>query len=297
MQKKPIFCGAATALVTPSKSDGSPDLSSYARLIEMQISCGIDALVGCGTTGEAATMSEKEYEEVVAAGAEATAGRVPYIVGTGSNNISAAIARTKRAAALGADAALVVTPFYNKATQNGLVASFEAIAEESPVPVILYNVPSRTGIGIKPETYQRLCAHPNIVGIKEANGDISAIAETLSLVGENAALYSGNDDQIVPILSLGGKGVISVLSNLLPAETSRICKLFFEGRTAESAAYQLRYIPLIKALFSEVNPIPAKAALSALGYGENVLRLPLTKMEEAHEKILLLLMRREGLKV
>ncbi|MBQ9468703.1 MAG: 4-hydroxy-tetrahydrodipicolinate synthase [Clostridia bacterium] len=297
MSKKIIFKGAATALVTPARADGSPDPAAFSRLIDMQIGEGIDALVACGTTGEAATMSEKEYEEIVCAGAEACGGRVPYIVGTGSNSTAAAIARTKRAAALGADAALVVTPYYNKATQKGLIASFTAIAEASPVPLILYNVPLRTGIGIRSETYAELCLHPNIAGIKEACGDISAVAETLSLVGENAALYSGNDDQIVPILALGGKGVISVLSNPLPAKTAEICRRFFEGDTAGSAALQLRLLPLIKALFSEVNPIPAKAAMAALGYGENVLRLPLTPMDEEKRKALISLMRKEGLPV
>ena len=293
--KKTVFRGVATALVTPAKSDASPDLEAYKRLIDWQITGGVDALVGCGTTGEAATMSDREYEAVIAAGVEACGKRVPFIAGTGSNNISAAIARTKRAAALGADAALVVTPYYNKATQKGLIASFEAVAEDSPVPVILYNVPSRTGVGIKPETYAALADHPNIAGIKEANGDISAIAETLRLVDGKLDLWSGNDDQIVPILALGGKGVISVLSNPLPALTAEICKRFFAGDIRGAAELQLRLLPVIKGLFSEVNPIPAKAVMAAMGYGENVLRLPLTKMEDEHFEALRALLQKEGL--
>ena len=293
--KKTIFTGVATALVTPAKEDASPDTAAFKRLIDRQISEGIDALVACGTTGEAATMSDKEYEEVIASGAEACGGRVPYIVGTGSNNTSAAIERTKRAAALGADAALVVTPFYNKATQKGLIATYEAIADASPVPVIIYNVPSRTGIGMRPETYAVLADHPNIYAIKEANGDLSAIAETLSLVGDRLDLYSGNDDQIVPILSLGGKGVISVLSNPLPAKTVELTRRFFKGDIKGAAKLQLELLPLIKALFCEVNPIPAKAAMSALGYGKNALRLPLTKLEDAHREKLFALLKKEGL--
>ena len=295
--KKTIFKGAATALVTPARSDASPDLEAFGRLVDWQIAEGIDALVVCGTTGEAATLTDKEYEAVVARCVESAAGRVPVIAGTGSNNTAAAIARSKRAAALGADAALVVTPFYNKATQKGLIASFCAIAEASPVPLILYNVPSRTGIGIKPETYAALADHPNICGIKEANGDLSAIAETLALVGGRLDLYSGNDDQTVPILSLGGKGVISVLSNPLPRKTAEMCRRFFEGDVAGAAKMQLEFIPLIKALFSEVNPIPAKAAMAAMGYGQNALRLPLTPIEAPHFEILADLLRQQGVKV
>ena len=292
--KKSIFKGAATALITPANKEGAPDLAAYKKLIDWQIAEGIDALVSCGTTGESATLSEKEYEEVLAAGAEAAGGRVPFIAGTGSNDTAKAIAHTKKAAALGADAALVVTPYYNKATQKGLAASFFAIADSSPIPLILYNVPSRTGVNIQPETYALMAEHPNIVGIKEANGDISSVARTLSLVGDRLDLYSGNDDQIVPILSLGGKGVISVLSNPFPRETAEIPGRFFKGDIQGAAQLQLHFLPLISALFSEVNPIPVKAAMSALGYGENRLRLPLTEMEEEHKEKLLALMKKEG---
>ena len=292
--KKTIFKGAATALVTPSKKDDSPDLEAYARLIDWQINEGIDALVGCGTTGESSTLSDREFEEVIAVGVKACAGRVPFIAGTGSNDISHAIERTKTAEKLGADAALVVTPYYNKATQKGLVASYTAIADSSRLPVIVYNVPSRTGVNVKPETYGEMADHPRIVAIKEANGDISSVAQTLAIVGDRMDLYSGNDDQTVPILALGGKGVISVLSNPLPRLTAEITKKFFAGDIVGSAALQLRLLPLIKALFCEVNPIPAKAAMSAMGYGENVLRLPLTPMEEGNKEKLFALLRKEG---
>ncbi len=292
--KKSIFKGVATALITPANKEGAPDLAAYKKLIDWQIAEGINALVSCGTTGESATLSEKEYEEVLAAGAEATNGRVPFIAGTGSNDTAKAIAHTKKAAALGADAALVVTPYYNKATQKGLIASFFAIADSSPIPLILYNVPSRTGVNIQPETYAQMAEHPNIAGIKEANGDISSIAKTLSLVKDHLDLYSGNDDQIVPILALGGKGVISVLSNPFPRETAEITDRFFKGDIQGAAQLQLHFIPLISALFSEVNPIPVKAAMNALGYGENRLRLPLTEMEGEHKERLLALMKKEG---
>ena len=295
--KKTIFRGVATALVTPAKADGSPDLSAYARLIDDQIKDGINALVSCGTTGEAATMTAREYDEVISVAAQANDHRVPLIVGTGSNDTATAIVRTRRAAQLGADAALVVTPYYNKATQKGLIKTFETIADSSPVPLILYNVPSRTGIGIQPETYAVLAEHPNIFAIKEANGDISAIAQTMALVRGKLDLYSGNDDQIVPILALGGQGVISVLSNPLPKKTCEITKRFFAGDLEGATKLQLELLPLIKALFMEVNPIPAKAAMAALGYGENALRLPLTKMEDAHFEVLKARMREEGIKV
>ncbi len=293
--KKSIFKGVATALVTPSLKDGSPDFEAYKRLINWQIEKGIHALVGCGTTGESSTLSESEYEKVIAAGIEATAKRVPFIAGTGSNNTAHAIERTKLAASLGADAALVVTPYYNKATQNGLIASFTAIADVSPIPLILYNVPSRTGVNMKPQTYRVLADHPNIVAIKEANGDVSSVAETLEAVGDRLDLYSGNDDQIVPIMALGGKGVISVLSNPLPEKTVELTKRFFDGDVAGSARLQLELLPVIKALFSEVNPIPVKAAMSAMGYGENILRLPLTRMEKENEERLFMLLRGQGI--
>ena len=296
MTHEPIFRGAATALVTPLTAQGI-DYPQLGRLIDWQIESGIDALVICGTTGEGSTLTDKEHRDAIAFAVERTAGRVPVIAGTGSNDTAYAIELTRFACEAGADACLVVTPYYNKATQNGLVAMYSAIADASTKPLILYNVPSRTGVGIQPATYRKLAEHPNIAAVKEANGNISAIVETRALVGDKLDIYSGNDDEIVPILSMGGLGVISVLSNLLPRETSQICHKFFAGDVAGAAKMQCQYLPLIRALFSEVNPIPVKAAMAAIGFCEDYLRLPLTPMEDAHRQVLLAEMRRQGLKV
>ena len=296
MTHEPIFRGAATALVTPLTAQGI-DYPQLGRLIDWQIESGIDALVICGTTGEGSTLTDKEHRDAIAFAVERTAGRVPVIAGTGSNDTAYAIELTRFACEAGADACLVVTPYYNKATQNGLVAMYSAIADASTKPLILYNVPSRTGVGIQPATYRKLAEHPNIAAVKEANGNISAIVETRALVGDKLDIYSGNDDEIVPILSMGGLGVISVLSNLLPRETSQICHKFFAGDVAGAAKMQCQYLPLIRALFSEVNPIPVKAAMAAMGFCEDYLRLPLTPMEDAHRQVLLAEMRRQGLKV
>lgn len=296
MTHEPIFRGAATALVTPLTAQGI-DYPRLGRLIDWQIGEGIDALVICGTTGEGSTLTDKEHRDAIAFAVERTAGRVPVIAGTGSNDTAYAIELTRFACEAGADACLVVTPYYNKATQNGLVAMYSAIADASTKPLILYNVPSRTGVGIQPATYRKLAEHPNIAAIKEANGNISAIVETRALVGDKLDIYSGNDDEIVPILSMGGLGVISVLSNLLPRETSQICHKFFAGDVAGAAQMQCQYLPLIRALFSEVNPIPVKAAMAAMGFCEDYLRLPLTPMEDAHRQVLLAEMRRQGLQV
>lgn len=294
--KQTIFTGAATALITPLTASGV-DYENYGRLIDWQIESGIDALVACGTTGEGSTLTDEEHVDVIRYTVERAAGRVPVIAGTGSNCTEYAIWLTQQACQAGADAVLVVTPYYNKATQRGLYESFTAIAGKSTKPLILYNVPSRTGCSIAPETYARLAEHENITAIKEACGDISKIIRTASLVEGRLDIYSGNDDQIVPIMSVGGKGVISVLSNLLPRETHMICQKFLEGDVAGSAALQMQYLPLISALFCEVNPIPVKAAMAAMGYCENYLRLPLTTMEPDHEQQLLALMREAGLKV
>ena len=291
----PIFKGIATALITPFKVDGSIDFDAYGRIIDWQIESGIDALVSCGTSGENPTLSDEEHRAVLKFAVERIAGRVPMIAGTGSNDTQHAIEMTKYACSIGADAVLVVTPYYNKATQNGLVASFNAIADASSVPVILYNVPSRTGCGIQPSTYMKLAEHPRIQAIKEANGDIASIVETLSLVKGKLDLYSGNDDQIVPIMAMGGLGCISVLSNVMPKETCEIAKRYFAGDIEGAAELQMRYMPLIRALFCEVNPIPAKAAMAAMGMCEDVLRLPLTPMEPANRERLLNAMRKEGL--
>ena len=290
-----IFKGIATALITPFTESGEVDYEAYGRIIDWQIESGIDALVSCGTSGEGPTLSDEEHKEVVRFCVERAAGRVPVIAGTGSNDTSYAIELTRYACEVGADAMLVVTPYYNKATQEGLYRSFTAIADASTKPLILYNVPSRTGCNIQPATYARLAEHENIRAIKEANGNISSIVETLSLVGGKLDMYSGNDDQIVPILSMGGAGCISVLSNILPRETCEICRRFFAGDIQGAAQLQMRYLPLINALFCEVNPIPAKAAMAAMGFCADVLRLPLTPMEDANRARLLSCMRKEGL--
>lgn len=291
--KNTVFEGVATAIVTPLNEKGV-DYEAFGRLIDWQIAQGVDAIVAAGTTGEGSTLTDEEHREVLKFCVERVAGRVPVIAGTGSNDTAYAIDLTEYACGIGADAMLLVTPYYNKATQNGLIASFRAIADRSSKPCILYNVPSRTGCNLLPATVAALAEHPNIVGVKEASGNISQIAQIAALCGDKLDIYSGNDDQIVPILSLGGKGVISVLSNPLPAETAAICRLWRKGKTAEAAALQLKLLPLIDALFTEVNPIPVKAAMAAMGYGENYLRLPLTPMEKAHEEVLLKLLREAG---
>lgn len=279
-QHTPIFTGAATALVTPFCESGI-DFAAFGRLMDWQIASGIDALVVCGTTGESAALSDAEKQQLLEFAVQRVAGRVPVIAGTGTNDTEHARRLTRMASNVGCDAALVVTPYYNKATQAGLVAHFSQIADASDKPVILYNVPSRTGVSIAPKTYQALSKHPQIQAVKEASGDLSHIADVAALVGDTLDLYSGNDDQILPILSLGGKGVISVLSNVLPQETSKLCHDFLSGNVEAARTAQLHTLPLIRALFSQVNPIPVKAALSLLGRCENRLRLPLTAMEEA----------------
>ena len=290
MMKNTVFTGAATAIVTPLNKDGI-DFEAFGKLIEWQISEGIDAIVAAGTTGEGSTLTDSEHKAVIKFCVDKVAGRVPVIAGTGSNDIAYAIELTKYACEVGADAMLLVTPYYNKATQNGLIKSFNAVADVSTKPCILYNVPSRTGCNIKPETCATLAKHPNIVAIKEASGDISQIAAISRLCGDDLDIYSGTDDQIVPVLSLGGKGVISVLSNLLPRETSKMCHDYLTGDTESARDAQLKYLPLIDSLFCEVNPIPVKAAMSAMGYCDNYLRLPLTPMEEANEARLIADMR------
>jgi len=294
--KKTVFTGAATAIVTPLNENGV-DYESFGRLIDWQIAEGIDAIVACGTSGEASTLTDEEHRECIKFAVDRVAGRVPVIAGTGSNDTDYAIDLTKYACEVGADAVLLVTPYYNKATQKGLIKSFEVVADVASKPCILYNVPSRTGCNILPATMAALADHPNIVAVKEASGNLSQIAEIAALTRGKLDIYSGNDDQILPVLSLGGKGVISVLSNILPRETSMICKNYFNGNTAEATKMQLDYLALINALFCEVNPIPVKAATAAMGYGKNFLRLPLTTMEEANEKKLLALMREAGINV
>ena len=292
--KNTVFTGAATAIITPYKNN-QVDYDAFEKLIEWQIAQGIDAIVAVGTTGEGPTLTDAEHKEVIRFCVEKAAGRVPVIAGTGSNDIAYAISLTEFSCDVGADAMLLVTPYYNKATQQGLIASFTAVADASTKPCILYNVPGRTGCNITAETCAVLAEHENIVAIKEASGNISQVAKIAQLCGDKLDIYSGNDDQIIPILSLGGKGVISVLSNLMPKETSDMCHMFMEGKTKEALKMQLDYLPLIDALFCEVNPIPVKAAMAAMGYCENSLRLPLTPMERKHEENLRKCMRELGL--
>jgi 4-hydroxy-tetrahydrodipicolinate synthase len=294
--KTRVFTGAATAIVTPFNENGV-DYESFSKLIEWQIEEGINGLVVCGTTGEGSTLTDEEHKAVIKFAVEQVNKRVPVIAGTGSNDTNYAIDLTKYASEVGADAALVVTPYYNKATQNGLVEVFTKIADESTIPIILYNVPSRTGVNIEANTCKILAEHPNIVAIKEASGNISQIAHIAQLCGDKLDIYSGNDDEIVPIMSLGGIGVISVLSNAMPRETVKICDKFFQGDIEGSCQLQLKYIPFIKSLFCEVNPIPVKAAMAAMGYCENNLRLPLTKMESHNEEKMLNIMSELGIKL
>ena len=296
MKNNTIFEGAATALITPMNKDGV-DYPRLKKLIDWQIEEGIDALVICGTTGEGSTMTDEEHKEVLRFSLEVAAGRVPMIAGTGSNDTAYAVQMTEHACQLGYDGVLVVTPYYNKATQNGLVAHYTAIAEASTKPIIVYNVPSRTGVSIAPATYAKMAKVPNIAAIKEANGNISSVVETATLVGDTMDIYSGNDDQIVPIMACGGKGVISVLSNVLPKETSLMCHKMLEGDVVGAMEMQKKYLALTNALFSEVNPIPAKAAMAAMGFCENYVRLPLTVMEQVHEEHLLQCMREVGINV
>ncbi len=296
MERKPIFTGAASAIITPMNENGV-DYKSFRKLLNWQIEEGIDALVIAGTSGEGSTLTDEEHREVLRFAVEVVAGRVPVIAGTGSNDTAYAIDLTKFACEVGCDAMLVVTPYYNKATQKGLIKMFNAIADASTKPIILYNVPSRTGVNIEPATYAELAKHPMIQAIKEANGQIDKITETMALCGDKLDLYSGNDDQIVPLMSVGGKGVISVLSNVLPKETSEMCHKFFNGDVKGAAEMQFKYFALTKALFSEVNPIPVKAAMAAMGFCEDYVRLPLTVMEDDHKAVLLNEMRKVGLNV
>ncbi len=294
--KNPIFEGMATAIVTPLTENGI-DYEAFGKLIDWQINEGIDALVVCGTTGEASTLTDDEHRDAIAFAVKQANGRVPIIAGTGSNDTEYALDLTRCACEAGADAILVVTPYYNKATQKGLIKMFTTIADASTVPVILYDVPSRTACAIEPKTVAALAEHPNIVGLKAASGNISKIAETAHLCGDKIHIYSGNDDQVIPIMSLGGKGCISVLSNILPKESALMCKKFFQGDIKGAAQLQLDYIPLINALFSEVNPIPVKAAVAKMGFCEDYLRLPLTPMEDDKREILYNEMKKAGINI
>ena len=285
--KKTIFKGAATALITPMNNDGSVNYDGLKTLVDTQIDAGIDALVVCGTTGEKSTLNYKEHIDVVKAVVEYAHHRVPVIAGAGSNDTAYSVGICNEAMEVGADALLMVTPYYNKTSQAGLVAHYNYVADRVDAPIIVYNVPSRTGVNILPETYAELAKHPNIVAAKEANGDIASVVKTKYLCGDSLDIYSGNDDQIVPMLSVGGAGVISVLSNIAPADTHKMCAEYFAGNVEASRDLQIKYIQLINALFSDVNPIPVKEAMNIMGMGVGPCRLPLVPMADAKREALI----------
>ena len=281
--KQTVFTGAAVAIVTPFNESGV-DFEKFGELIDYQIENGTDAIVVCGTTGESATMPDEEHISVIKYCVQRVAGRVPVIAGAGTNDTPHCIRLSKAAEECGADALLLVTPYYNKTTQKGLVKHFTMVANSVNLPIILYSVPSRTGVNIAPQTVKKLSEVENIVGIKEASGNISQVAKIAELCGDDFTIYSGNDDQIVPIMSLGGKGVISVLSNVVPAQTHDIAAKYLAGDTKGALSLQLEYLELIDALFCEVNPIPVKTALNMMGQNVGSLRMPLCEMTEENEE-------------
>ena len=293
--KNTIFTGAGVAIVTPMNEDGSVNFDAYADLIDFQIENKTDAIITCGTTGESSTLSDDEHHEVIKFAIEQTAGRVPVIAGTGSNDTKYAIELSQAAGEMGADGLLLVTPYYNKTSQRGLVAHFGMIAESVKTPMILYSVQSRTGVNIAPETAFELSKYDNIVAIKEASGNISQVAKIRALCGDNLDVYSGNDDQIVPLLSLGGKGVISVLSNVAPEVAHNICQFYFDGKVEESMKLQLEYLDLCNDLFIDVNPIPVKEALNMMGMNAGPCRMPLCEMTDAAKDKLAATLARHGL--
>ena len=295
--KNTIFTGMATAIVTPMHTDGSIDYEALSRFVEFQISSGINGLVVMGTTGENATIEPEDQKKVIAYTVEKVAGRVPVIAGTGTNNTEHVLHNTRNACQVGADAVLVVTPYYNKATQNGLVTHFTAVADESTLPVILYNVPGRTGCNLLPKTVAKLSEHPNIAAIKEATGSLAQMIEIMHLCGDKIDVYSGEDGLTVPMMAMGAKGTISVLSNVAPRQSVAMTDACLRGDYAAAAKMQCDLLPLINALFSEVNPIPAKAATAAMGFGADALRLPLTSMEEQNRAALFAEMRKLGIAV
>ena len=279
-----IFEGAGVALVTPFKENGEVNYEKLEEIVEEQIAGGTDAIIACGTTGEASTMSHEEHLDVVRYVCQVTKKRIPVIAGTGSNCTETAVYLSVEAEKFGADGLLLVSPYYNKATQKGLICHFSAVAEAVKIPILLYNIPGRTGVTIQPETIASLCKNvDNIVGVKEASGNFSAMATMMNLADGRVDLYSGNDDQIVPLLALGGKGVISVVANIDPARMHRMCQLWFEGKTAESARLQLESMGLCKAMFCDVNPIPVKAAMNMMGWNAGPCRLPLAPLSQEHE--------------
>lgn len=295
--KNTIFTGMATAIVTPMHTDGSIDYEALGRFVEFQIDSGINGLVVMGTTGENATIEPEDQKKVIAHTVEKAAGRVPVIAGTGTNNTEHVLHNTRNACQVGADAILVVTPYYNKATQNGLVTHFTAVADESTLPVILYNVPGRTGCNLLPKTVAKLSEHPNIAAIKEATGSLAQMIEIMHLCGDKIDVYSGEDGLTVPMMAMGAKGTISVLSNVAPRQSVAMTDACLRGDYAAAAKMQCDLLPLINALFSEVNPIPAKAATAAMGFGADALRLPLTSMEAQNRAVLFAEMRKLGIAV
>ena len=292
--RKPLFTGCGTALITPFKN-GEVDYEALDKLVEDQIANGVSALIAVGTTGEPATMTWEEHLAVIRRVVEKADHRVPVIAGTGSNATSEAVYAAKHSAEFGADAQLVVTPYYNKTSQAGLVAHFNAIADAATLPVIVYNVPSRTGLNIGPEALAEICQHENVIAVKEANSDVAQAMEKVRLCGDKVDFYCGNDDLILPTIACGFKGVISVLSNVLPAETSKMAQLALEGKNAEAAQIQLKLLPFVNALFSETSPIPVKAAMAKLGLCEDELRLPLVPMQPAPREKMYAIMRELGL--
>lgn len=284
--KQPVFTGAAVAIITPMHADGTVNFEELGRIIDDQIAHGTDAIVICGTTGESAALSHEEHVECIRFAVKHTAKRVPVIAGTGSNDTAFAIEISKEAEEACADALLLVTPYYNKTSQAGLIAHYTAIANAVTLPCIIYNVPSRTGVNLQPATLAELAKLPNVNAVKEASGNISQVADVAALCGEELNIYSGNDDQIVPILSLGGKGVISVLSNVAPQQAHDICAAWFSGDTAKSLELQLKALPLCHALFTDVNPIPVKWAMNRLGWNAGPLRLPLVEPSAAVQQSL-----------
>lgn len=293
--KNTVFTGAGVAIITPMNADGSINWDEFGRIIDFQIDNGTDAIIVCGTTGESATMTDEEHVECIRYCTHRVNKRVPVIAGTGSNDTKYAVDLSKEAEKLGADALLVVTPYYNKTSQRGLVAHFTAIADSVNVPIILYNVPSRTGVNIALDTYVQLSKHKNIAAVKEASGNISAIAKIFEKCGDDLDVYSGNDDQIVPIMALGGKGVISVLSNVAPRETHQIAQLCLDNNIAEAAKMQIKYLELMNNLFIDVNPIPVKEAMNMMGFKAGECRLPLLKMEQGKIDALEASMKKAGL--
>lgn len=293
--KNTVFTGAGVAIITPMNADGSINYDEFGRIIDFQIENGTDAVIVCGTTGESATMTDEEHVECIRYCVERVNKRVPVIAGTGSNDTKYAVDLSVEAEKLGADALLVVTPYYNKTSQRGLIAHFTAIADSVNIPIILYNVPSRTGVNIALDTYDVLANHKNIAAVKEASGNISAIAKIIEKCGDRLDVYSGNDDQIVPIMALGGKGVISVLSNVCPKETHDIAQLCLDNNVAEAAKLQIKYLELCSSLFIDVNPIPVKEAMNLIGFNAGECRLPLIRMEQGKIDILTNSMKAVGL--